>query len=528
MSRLIIIIIFLMYFVGVYTLPIYFSQNELDFGSTEIEEINTIEFYLKNTYHEYQAISITSLLPELSLSDTLVYISPQDSIFLQVHFIGKTNIQYSSILVFNNQHNHNPYYMPVTASCYLPNNLYSSTFNLYDNALKAQIFNLINNHTSIGYDNARAYMYGTLDNVDGYLQCVYTGVWVHESDIPGGTIMNCEHTWPQSLGATGTAKSDLYHLFPSDSNANSIRGNLPFGIVSGNPNWQQGGSKRGNDSQGTLVFEPRNEHKGAVSRSMIYFALRYNNPFSPFFDYQEETLRYWNNHYQVTTQETSRNDGIASVQNKRNPFIDHPEFVNRIYSISTNNQTPAFVNLFHEETIFFESQGTHLIPLYNEGNSTLTISNVSVTHNDIQVVEYPLSISSKSVEYIQVTINSVNGFSGVSLNITSNAGVNSISLNYAFVNISDDNILPRPVISVFPNPINHHFYVNISNCFDAKNYETNISIYNIKGQLIKQQLWQTSGNSYQQSFPQDHPSGIYFINIENDIQSVTKKVLYLK
>ena len=49
--------------------------------------------------------------------------------------------------------------------------------------------------------------------------------------------MNTEHTWPQSKGATGAAKSDLHHLFPTDSKANSIRGNHPFGIVTGAVSW---------------------------------------------------------------------------------------------------------------------------------------------------------------------------------------------------------------------------------------------------------------------------------------------------
>ena len=41
--------------------------------------------------------------------------------------------------------------------------------------------------------------------------------------------INCEHTWPQSLGAgSEPMKSDMHHLFPTRSNVNSSRGNDPF------------------------------------------------------------------------------------------------------------------------------------------------------------------------------------------------------------------------------------------------------------------------------------------------------------
>ena len=45
----------------------------------------------------------------------------------------------------------------------------------------------------------------------------------YEQDI------NCEHTWPQSLGSgSEPMKSDMHHLFPTKSNVNSSRGNDPF------------------------------------------------------------------------------------------------------------------------------------------------------------------------------------------------------------------------------------------------------------------------------------------------------------
>ena len=44
--------------------------------------------------------------------------------------------------------------------------------------------------------------------------------------------INCEHTWPQSMGANQEPqKSDLHHLYPCKSNVNSSRGNHPYSEI---------------------------------------------------------------------------------------------------------------------------------------------------------------------------------------------------------------------------------------------------------------------------------------------------------
>ena len=44
--------------------------------------------------------------------------------------------------------------------------------------------------------------------------------------------MDCEHLWPQSMGAGDEPqKSDLHHLFPCKSNVNSSRGNHPYADI---------------------------------------------------------------------------------------------------------------------------------------------------------------------------------------------------------------------------------------------------------------------------------------------------------
>lgn len=517
----------ILFFINVYTLPVNVTYNSIDIGSVEINQETTTNLYIKNTFSETQVINISTYLSVISLSDSIFTIPSQDSILVSILFSGKSNVKYNTIISLKNQFNHTPLYIPFTAECFLPHNRYSSTFNLYDNDLKSEIFNLINNHTALSYDAARAYMYGTLDNVDGYLECVYTGVWVHESQIPEGTIMNCEHTWPQSLGATGTARSDIHHLYPCDSNANNIRGNLPFGIVSGTPNWQQGGSKRGTNSNGVLVFEPRDERKGDIARSIIYFAIRYNNPSSPFFDNQEEVLKQWNNEFSVTDREYIRNTGIASVQVKRNPFVDHPEFANRIYSISSNQQSPVYYSFIYPSTINVNNNQNINIPVFNNSNTSLNIVNISAINDNIEIQYYPDNIEKKSLSVISINVLDLNSNNISELYVETSAGTYTITLTNSLVSVNDSLSMSFPNINIYPMPVKNHFSIKFNET-NALEDNFNIKIYNIKGQFVHQYEQINIKSNTKLIFPESLANGIYFLKIENHNYNVLKKILYMK
>lgn len=206
--------------------------------------------------------------------------------------------------------------------CYYP-----GTEGLTNKALKDKLNQLISNHTALGYDLARTKMFSEIDNKDGWVECVYTGFKLQTSGIPNSNIMNTEHTWPQSMGADSEpARSDLFHLFPTKSEANSKRGNYPFGTVV-NVIWSEGGSKLGTNSKGKTVFEPRDVHKGNVARAMFYFSVRYKLPID---SDQESELRKWHKIDPVDTEEINRCNAITSYQKNRNPFVDWPPFVDSI------------------------------------------------------------------------------------------------------------------------------------------------------------------------------------------------------
>lgn len=197
-------------------------------------------------------------------------------------------------------------------------------------------------HKSLGYRGARKVLFGKIhleeDSSGYYIKDVYCRKKITRrvtnigpNIIPKNEILNCEHTWPQSRfnGSfdKNLQKSDLHHLYPTDSKANSTRGNNEFAEVDGEKLNDCDGSYVGAEKWQGAYFEPPNEHKGNVARALFYFSIRYKIKISSL---EEKYLRHWHELDPVDQEEVDRNDTIHSVQGNRNPFIDYPELVGQI------------------------------------------------------------------------------------------------------------------------------------------------------------------------------------------------------
>lgn len=195
------------------------------------------------------------------------------------------------------------------------------------------------NQLSLGYKGARKVLFGKLhlekDGEGYFIKDVYCRkdfrrrhTRMGPGQIPNSNVVNCEHTWPQSKFSSrfskGLQKSDLHHLFPTDSHANSMRGNHPFGnLDSANTVGQDCSASYSTRSK----FEPPTEHKGNVARALFYFSTRYQIKIDR---YQEQTLREWHIQDPVDAEEMERNQKIYEIQKNRNPYIDMPELVDMI------------------------------------------------------------------------------------------------------------------------------------------------------------------------------------------------------
>lgn len=204
-------------------------------------------------------------------------------------------------------------------------------------------------HTSLGYESARRVMFGQIylrQKSDGtyFVKDVYCEKEFSDADFGGettfgpnllplsGNIINTEHTWPQSR-FTGrfpreTQKSDLHHLFPTDSQMNSKRSALRFGYVTESIEpLKCPQNKLGRQTEGDFIFEVPDSQKGNTARAIFYFATRYQMRISP---PEEQALREWNKKDPVDQEEIDRNNMIEEAQGNRNPYVDYPELIDQL------------------------------------------------------------------------------------------------------------------------------------------------------------------------------------------------------
>ncbi|MCC9066196.1 endonuclease [Flavobacterium piscisymbiosum] len=244
--------------------------------------------------------------------------------------------------------------------------------------LKTQLYNIIKGHTDNGY--AGLYTTYQTSDVDNFYENDGTVLDMY-SENPSGTdpynystgstqrcgnyssegdCYNREHIIPQSVfNEQSPMVADAHFITPTDGKVNGMRSNYPHGTVNSATYTSQNGSKLGSSAvsgySGT-VFEPVNAFKGDIARMYFYFATRYENTVAgysyPMFDGSSNkvftaaflaTLLAWNAQDPVSAREIARNNAIYARQNNRNPYIDHPEYVNQIWggTSSTDTQAPT-------------------------------------------------------------------------------------------------------------------------------------------------------------------------------------------
>ena len=251
-----------------------------------------------------------------------------------------------------------------------------------------------NPYTKVSYDQfdeTNIANFAAIDNGDGTKSvfCVYS----HYEYIYTGTFtwlpMSREHTYaaswqPTNPSESGPEYSDQYNLFPVNQNsANSVRSNHPLGnVASVISSFLE--AKYGRNSNGDLVYEPRDEHKGDAARALLYMALRYdgvdgndwdfnwlNNTRLPSLSEAPQdlaTLISWHKLDPPDKWEVDRNNYIQSIQGNRNPFVDHPEYLNYIDMNDLSKLSPSYST---EPTYYVTGL-----------SSSSTVSDISVSWSD--------------------------------------------------------------------------------------------------------------------------------------------------
>lgn len=243
----------------------------------------------------------------------------------------------------------------------IPDGYYDAANGLNGEALKAALHNIIKGHKTYPYTSSSTDVWDILKETDrdtanpDNVILLYSGRSVNAAqEYNNGSGWSREHVWAKSRGDFGTdppAGTDVHNLRPADISVNSARSNRWFDTCS--VSVVDNGFVTGSYTSYTRwVWQPRKEVVGDVARMIFYMATRYEGdngePDLEVIDYfpaddntqdpvhaKLSTLLQWNIQDPVDDFERHRNEVIYSYQHNRNPFIDHPEYAQRIWSDST-------------------------------------------------------------------------------------------------------------------------------------------------------------------------------------------------
>jgi deoxyribonuclease-1 len=433
-----------------------------DFGSTdELNPVNrTIQVYNPQTY----GISVSGVETfdlfgsrAFATSDTNLYLFPGDTLDIPVSFLPAHNVMHEIPLVVRTSTGFGHIFMWLRGQGTYSKTYYSTTQDKEGSALRSALNSRIaTGYNSLGYTAARDNMYASIDNVNGDVECVYTGRTATFNTRAGANAnsFNCEHTFPQGFfNQNEPMRSDIHHLFPTDVSANSQRGNDPFGSVS-NANWSQGGSKSGGGK-----FEPRDMHKGAAARAMMYFVLRYQD-YSNFFQGHQTILYNWHNSYPPTAAEKQRNSDIAALQNNRNPFVDYPQLMDRMKALVGSADLSDYDFYYSDDTISLARGSTGLSTysflVYNRGNQPISLFNFQLSDPNLSFSPFQVDtilLARGQMGEIQVNFDAGITYQNEFLSFSNNAGgINNFQIpisSDANFSLSENK---AQAVTLYPNP----------------------------------------------------------------------------
>ncbi|RMH18886.1 MAG: hypothetical protein D6696_12155, partial [Acidobacteria bacterium] len=261
--------------------------------------------------------------------------------------------------------------------------------------LRQTLHEVIDDHTRFPYTDATTDTWDIVNLADEDPNNMNNIVDVYKNasyaKIPGGIgAYNREHVWPKSYGFPvlddqNYPYTDCHHLFAADAGYNSARSNKPFrtcnaactehttdftdgrgggsGVYPGNSNWTTGSFTQG-------TWETWDGRKGDVARAILYMDVRYEGGVHNVTGIPEpdlivtddealidasntgsnENVAYmgmlsvllqWHQQDPVDSREIWRNEVVFSFQGNRNPFIDHPEWVDCLWNnVCTFDTTP--------------------------------------------------------------------------------------------------------------------------------------------------------------------------------------------
>ena len=393
----------------------------------------------------------------------------------------------------------------------IPSNYYStSTGTGY--TLKTQLYNIIKGHIDPGYAGLYT-TYQTSDR-DYYYENDATILDMYSEKPTGvdpynysaGTTQRCgtysvegdcynrEHIIPQStFGSAAPMVSDAHFITPTDGKVNGVRSNYPHGPVTTPTFTSLNGGKLGSSTIAGYtgpIFEPINDFKGDIARMYFYFATRYENTVAGYSyamfngtSNQVFTTAFlnllitWHNQDPVNAREIDRNNAIYAIQKNRNPYIDHPEYVQAIWNPTADTQAPTAPS-----SLVSTAKTTTSISLSWTGST----DNTAVTGYNV----YMNNVLKTTVTGLTTSITGLTAGTAYSFFIKAKDAAGNISLasNTITVSTSASTTASDLLFSEYIEGSSNNKALEISN---ATGLAVNLSIYSIKKQTNGAGAWST-------------------------------------
>lgn len=430
-----------------------------------------------------------------------------------------------------------------------PPGYYTTATGLTCAPLKTALFNKISSATNTPLTNAEVLTAFTSTDVHRNDANTKDIIWDIYSDNPGGPeafeyisqVNNCgtsiagegscynrEHTFPQAwFGSVPPMISDLFALQPTDGYANGQHANYPYSEVTAPTYTSSNGSKLGTNMVAGFpttgiparAFEVNDAYKGDIARNYFYMVTRYESDVASWQfnsnandvlngtswpsldDWYIQLLYKWHLQDPVSQKEINRNEAIYKIQNNRNPYIDHPEYVALVWQCT---------GLLPVTLINFKA---------NKYNESVVLNWDATKETNFKSFEIE-----KSMDGIHFTnAGVVNGQNLSNYSFTDNNLPNVKTIFYRLklididgkftyskvVSIRVDTIFSNAL--VYPNPAGNSLTIKLKNSLRESSL---LKVNDIAGRIVLQQQINATQNNIQLDV-QQLPPGRYFITIKN-------------
>lgn len=448
-----------------------------------------------------------------------------------------------------------------TAVAQIPAGYYNSAAGLTCDPLKTALFNKISANTN-AITNAQVLVAFTSTDTRRNDANTKTIIWDIYSDnptgpeafeyvsqvnncggsIPGeGSCYNREHTFPQAwFGEAPPAVTDLFALYPTDGYSNGIHNNYPYSEVTSPTYVSVNGSKLGTNTfpgfptSGIAgrAFEVIDEYKGDIARNYFYMVTRYESDmpswqansnandvlngttWPSFDDWYIKLLYKWHVQDPVSAKEIARNEAIYAIQNNRNPFIDHPEYVALIWQCT---------GLLPVKLVDFSAVKT---------NNTVSLN--WIIANEENFKQYEVETSTDGVHFNTLAVIPGKNLSRYSLTDVNLPNATTVFYRLKMVDTDGKYTYSKTaivrlarnasVITLFPNPVTNELTVSLQQAFRGA---SRLKITDATGRTVMHKTIGALQNNFRLNV-QQFPAGRYFLTLAGSESMLHESFMIVK